>query len=109
MILLLKFNSHFSARLREHLARPVDQGLDANTKKRLNLQVFIASLLCEHCDFDKLRVENAGMTPILNLCVYLLMFLIGSICLGIGFCLTGAPFDLCYVIDDLTFESELAY
>ena len=61
MILLLKFNSHFSARLREHLARPVDQGLDANTKKRLNLQVFIASLLCEHCDFDKLRVENAGM------------------------------------------------
>jgi cohesin loading factor subunit SCC2 len=47
--------------LKEHLARPANAGVDAPTKKKLNLQVFIASLLCEHCDFDKLRTENAGM------------------------------------------------
>ncbi|KAF8585724.1 ARM repeat-containing protein [Ramaria rubella] len=64
--LLVALVKSCNARLREHLARPVTQNVDVNTKKKLNLQVFIASLLCEHCDFDKLRIENTASALELN-------------------------------------------
>lgn len=47
--------------MKEHLGRPDDQSMDVPTKKKMNLQVFIAALLCEHCDFDKLRTDGTGM------------------------------------------------
>lgn len=47
--------------MREHLARPAGQPMDPATKKKMNLQVFIAALLCEHCNFDKLRADGTGM------------------------------------------------
>ncbi|GJJ15616.1 hypothetical protein Clacol_009894 [Clathrus columnatus] len=46
------------ARMKEHLDRPVGQPMDLATRKKMNLQVFIAALLCEHCDFDKLRADG---------------------------------------------------
>ncbi|KIJ54752.1 hypothetical protein M422DRAFT_775001 [Sphaerobolus stellatus SS14] len=55
-----------NTRLMEHLNRPDNQAMDAPTKKKLNLQVFIASLLCEHCDFDKLRADGLA-SPNLDL------------------------------------------
>ncbi|KAF8507524.1 hypothetical protein BU17DRAFT_57352 [Hysterangium stoloniferum] len=64
--LLVALLKSCNARLKEHLARPKNAAIDAPTKKKLNLQVFIASLLCEHCDFDKLRIENTGSTSELN-------------------------------------------
>jgi len=38
--------------------------MEVADKKKLNLQVFISSLLCEHCDFDELRAEGLGIVTL---------------------------------------------
>lgn len=49
-----------TARLQQALTRPDAQKMTAIEARTLSILIFIVSLLAEHCDFDRLRLENAG-------------------------------------------------
>lgn len=48
------------ARLQQAIARPVAQQMTPIEARTLSILIFIVSLLGEHCNFDRLRLENAG-------------------------------------------------
>ncbi|KAL6300065.1 hypothetical protein BKA93DRAFT_803226 [Sparassis latifolia] len=52
-----------NARLQQAIARPASQAMTAVEQRSLSILLFIASLLCEHCDFDRLRVERDNLGP----------------------------------------------
>jgi len=45
-------------RIQQAIRRPKSQGGESNDVRALLLVIFIASLLVEHCDFDRIRTEN---------------------------------------------------
>ncbi|KAI8994107.1 hypothetical protein BD414DRAFT_481445 [Trametes punicea] len=47
-----------NARLRQAIEKPTNQNLTAAEQRALSILLFITSLLCEHCNFDRLRVEQ---------------------------------------------------
>jgi hypothetical protein len=49
-----------SARLQQEIARPSAQVMTPADVKALSILIFIVALLGEHCDFERLRVENSG-------------------------------------------------
>lgn len=49
-----------AARLQQAIARPVDQKMTSIETRTLSILIFIVSLLSEHCNFDRLRLENDG-------------------------------------------------
>src|ERR1700729_144586 len=48
------------ARLQQALARPATQKMTPVEARTLSILIFIVSLLSEHCNFDRLRLENDG-------------------------------------------------
>ncbi|KZP26313.1 hypothetical protein FIBSPDRAFT_1040859 [Athelia psychrophila] len=55
-----------NARLQQALARPAAQQMTAIEARTLSILIFIVSLLAEHCDFDRLRLENTALAPDLD-------------------------------------------
>ncbi|KAI0643094.1 hypothetical protein C8Q79DRAFT_1002826 [Trametes meyenii] len=47
-----------NARLQQAIKKPATQMLAAAEQRALSILLFITSLLCEHCNFDRLRVEQ---------------------------------------------------
>jgi len=47
-----------NARLQQTISKASNVKLDAATLRALSILIFIAALLCEHCDYDKLRSEQ---------------------------------------------------
>ncbi|RPD54662.1 hypothetical protein L226DRAFT_613702 [Lentinus tigrinus ALCF2SS1-7] len=47
-----------NARLQQSIQKPVAQALPPPEQRALTILLFIISLLCEHCNFDLLRVEE---------------------------------------------------
>ncbi|KAI0350346.1 hypothetical protein OH77DRAFT_1593607 [Trametes cingulata] len=47
-----------NARLQQAIRKPAAQTLAAAEQRALSILLFITSLLCEHCNFDRLRVEQ---------------------------------------------------
>jgi cohesin loading factor subunit SCC2 len=49
------------ARLQQALARLTTQKMTPVEARTLSILIFIVSLLTEHCNFDRLRLENDGV------------------------------------------------
>ncbi|KAI0629898.1 hypothetical protein C8Q77DRAFT_1139118 [Trametes polyzona] len=47
-----------NARLQQAIKKPTSQTLTGAEQRTLSILLFITSLLCEHCNFDRLRVEE---------------------------------------------------
>ncbi|OSD02424.1 hypothetical protein PYCCODRAFT_1410918 [Trametes coccinea BRFM310] len=47
-----------NSRLQEAIRKPSSQSLSAAEQRTLSILLFITSLLCEHCNFDRLRTEQ---------------------------------------------------
>ncbi|CDO75304.1 hypothetical protein BN946_scf184654.g12 [Trametes cinnabarina] len=47
-----------NARLQQAIKKPSAQSLSAAEQRALSILLFITSLLCEHCNFDRLRIEQ---------------------------------------------------
>ncbi|KAI0366939.1 hypothetical protein BV20DRAFT_951369 [Pilatotrama ljubarskyi] len=47
-----------NARLQQAIKKPSSQTLAAAEQRALSILLFITSLLCEHCNFDRLRIEQ---------------------------------------------------
>ncbi|RDX49866.1 hypothetical protein OH76DRAFT_1556053 [Lentinus brumalis] len=47
-----------NARLQQSIQKPVTQALSPPEQRALTILLFITSLLCEHCNFDRLRLEE---------------------------------------------------
>lgn len=45
-------------RLQLSLQKPANQNLSPTEARAVSILIFIAALLCEHCDFNKLRIEQ---------------------------------------------------
>lgn len=54
----LCWKSSPTARLQQAIARPVAQQMNPVEIKTLSILIFIVSLLGEHCNFDRLRLEH---------------------------------------------------
>ncbi|KAI0754694.1 hypothetical protein C8Q80DRAFT_1094239 [Daedaleopsis nitida] len=47
-----------NARLQQAIQKPVTQAQSGAEQRTLSILLFITSLLCEHCDFDRLRADE---------------------------------------------------
>ncbi|KAI0761978.1 hypothetical protein BD413DRAFT_221108 [Trametes elegans] len=50
-----------NARLQQAIRKPTSQALSAAEQRALTILLFIISLLCEHCNFDRLRLEQDSL------------------------------------------------
>ncbi|KAI0927411.1 hypothetical protein AcV5_007956 [Taiwanofungus camphoratus] len=50
-----------NARLQQAIAKPLSQNMTPPEQRALSILLFIASLLCEHCAFDRLRLEHDNL------------------------------------------------
>lgn len=57
-----KHASYRTARLQQAIAKPLSQNMTPPEQRALSILLFIASLLCEHCAFDRLRLEHDSVS-----------------------------------------------
>ncbi|KZT11764.1 uncharacterized protein LAESUDRAFT_733751 [Laetiporus sulphureus 93-53] len=50
-----------NARLQQATAKPVSQAMSNPEQRALTILLFIVSLLCEHCNFDRIRLERESL------------------------------------------------
>ncbi|KAH8077046.1 hypothetical protein BXZ70DRAFT_709469 [Cristinia sonorae] len=50
-----------NTRLQQSIRKPTVEKLNSSETRALSILIFIAALLCEHCNFDKLRVEQDSL------------------------------------------------
>jgi hypothetical protein len=49
-------------RLQQAIKKPASHIMPANEAKALSILIFIVSLLAEHCNFDRLKIDVPGMS-----------------------------------------------
>ena len=66
-------------RVQQAIRRPKSKSMEPNDVRALLLVVFIAALLVEHCDFDRIRSENESECFGLNVQIFSFMQITGSV------------------------------